>query len=677
MRRRARYELRALVTNVPLMLGALGILAIAVMALFGPDLAPHDPQAQRRVMFYPDGSFKAPPIPPDAVFPLGADPIGRDLLSRLLWGARLTLAATLLGLAGRGAIGLTLGLVAGWRRGAVDGAIGYVTNAVGAFPQLMLALLLVVIFREHGLIGFVLALALTGWAELAQFVRAEVLRIRAAAFVESARALGARSSHVVRRHVVRALAPQLIGLLALEAGAVLLLLAELGFIGFFVAGGIVFVDDAGRPVLPVRDRAPEWGQMLAGARTYAFQHQYVAFVPAVVVALAVFAFNLFAEGLRSASDPRSPRRLSPGSLAVLGRGSLALALVGVIAFGVVTVRSGQLTFDDGLAIATDAARRVEPGAELIAAVARFRSDAHALSRPEKLNYYFRAGERGDLLRVGFLGADANAMDVLRFDRDDDLDFESLGPVGDRAVSWEQALQFAEERGGRAFRIRGDQYVVEVILQQPSGIGTPIYTVEYARLVGEPQITVAVNAVDTAAPIPPELQAREAELDARAELNAAVHLLRQTAFWSGPPGTVIFGTSGQLAAGIDRASSVNYTFASATPGDPRVVELRYSGPGGLTPAVQSHPPTQLRPLPRTYDLQALVRAIEDAGGRELRDAWERDGKHWRVNLTLEQEEESTLLGSARYWEITSVGGVTVGAAFTIDPETGEVERVTGR
>ncbi len=265
-------EARQFFGNLPLVAGLAGIGLIIVIALFGPQLAPYDPHAWQTIEFRPGNVMVVPPTPPDRYHWLGTDPMGRDILSRLLWGARLTLAATLLVVVARAALGLLVGLASGWRGGVLDALALHATNALTGFPQLMLALLLVVVLKDWGFLGFVLALTVVGWGELAQFVRREGIRLRARPYVEAAHALGARSDQVIRNHILRNLAPQLAGLVALEAGAVLLLLAGLGFIGFFISGGTFFIDDAGRPVLPVRDRAPEWGQMLAGARYHAFAH---------------------------------------------------------------------------------------------------------------------------------------------------------------------------------------------------------------------------------------------------------------------------------------------------------------------------------------------------------------------------------------------------------------------
>lgn len=483
-----------LLTNVPFVVGSVGILAIAFIALFGPLLAPADPHAQRSVLFYPGASFATPPTPPDQYNLLGTDPIGRDQLSRLLWGARLTLTIVLLGLLGRGFLGLSLGVLAGWRRGSwLDQAIGHLTNAVGGLPQLMLALLLVIAFQDLGVVGFVLALALVGWADLAQFMRAEVIRVAAAPHLAAARSLGATDVHLVRFHVLRDIAPQFVGVLALEAGSLLLLLAELGFIGFFIAGGILDTTASGAPILPIRDRAPEWGQMLAGARNYAFRDQYVAFVPGIVVISAVLAFNLFAEGLRKASDPFSSSRLSPRTLGGIARTLIAAGLIASVGFGYSEMRATTISYADGLDRAREIAARVHPGSDLLAGVVRHSSSAHGLARPEKLTYYFR-GQDSRILRVSFVGADGNATDVKMHANEDGLLVDALKPLSTTAVvGWDVALRAAERVFGQAYRNESAAFFVRVVLAQHEFADQPVYRVQYGRIVGGTQFEVRVDA----------------------------------------------------------------------------------------------------------------------------------------------------------------------------------------
>src|SRR5207247_5600891 len=330
--------------NPALLIGLAGVIVLGLVALFGPQLTRADPQAQRIVIFFPDGDFAIPPVPPNPYYPLGTDPLGRDQLARLLWGARLTFTVVLLALGLRTALSLVMGIAAGWRRGAVAEGVTVMTNAVAGVPQLLLALLIAVLLRDQAILGFVIALGFVGWAEGAQFVRTEVARIRRTPYIEAATAIGGRTPHILTAHVLRGLAPQLFGLVALEAGATLLLLAELGFLGVFMSGAVIMVDNSNRPILPVRDRAPEWGQMLAGAQSYAFSNQFLAFVPGVVVAAAVFAFNLLGEGARAATDPFSSLSLSPRAVGSLGRAILAVALLGALFFAVTEARSTEASF---------------------------------------------------------------------------------------------------------------------------------------------------------------------------------------------------------------------------------------------------------------------------------------------------------------------------------------------
>lgn len=664
----SRHDLVGSLTNVPLVLGLAGLIAIAAAALFGPQLAPSDPQAQRVIIFYPDHSFAAPPTPPDQYYPLGTDPLGRDQLSRLLWGARLTLTVVVLGLAGRALLGVGIGvasamLAKGGRVGRwADRLLEYGTNAVSGLPQLMLALLLVIALQGQGLVGFVLALALVGWAELAQFVRAEVLRALATAHVEAARALGAKAVRIARTHVLRDIAPQLSGVLALEAGSVLLLLAELGFIGFFVSGGTFYVDDSGRPILPVRDRAPEWGQMLAGARQYAFDHQYVAFVPGVVVVGAVLAFNLFAEGLRSASDPFSRFRLSPSALGGIGRALAAGALVALTVFGYLTVRSTTITFDDGLVQARAAAERVQPGSELIAGVVRFRSSEHALERPEKINYYFRHPSETAILRVGFVSADANAMEVKRFDHEDDLFFDGLQKLGHWRIGWEKALGAAEELEGRNFRNKSPQYRVRVVLQQDMDDDLPLYRVQYAGPLGPPQLDISVDARTGATDLTPERRFADARGRARAALGADVELVGMGAFWDGRRSQV------PGARGAERPASRSYDFVRKDPPqDPRSAHVSYAEvarPGlSFAPVIVG----RFGERPPAIDLVDLVRAfdrVEAVAGRALRVRWEAEGiRDWTANA-------STTIFQGRTVVTIFYGGARR-ALFRYDPASDEV------
>lgn len=661
-------DLRRAVSNLPLILGLLGVLAIGLVALFGPQLAPGDPQAQRVILFYPDGRFDTPPTPPDELFLLGTDPLGRDQASRLLYGARLTLGATLLGLAGRVALGLALGILAGWRRGRADIAVTWLTNAVAGVPQLMLALLIAVAMREHGFLGFVVALAAVGWAELAQFVRAEVIRIRASAYVDAARATGARGLAILRTHVLRALTPQLAGVLALEAGSVLLLLAELGFIGLFISGGAAYLSDSGGPILPIRDRAPEWGQMLAGARHYAFSNQYVAFIPGIVVVAAVFAFNLLGEGLRAASDPFGPKRLSPRALGALGRSLGALALVGVLGYGIVTARSSEIGFTDALRQAREAAARVQPRAELIAGVVRFSAASHALERPEKLNFYFRDPGEKTLLRVGFVDADPNAMEVKRFDAEDDLPFESYRPIGEATTAWETALRAAEERGGRAYRAANNGWITTVALVDEAEDPGPKYAVSYSRRTIGTTTAGPRMAIDAGTGEVRGLnELADATRRASSALDGPVQLSRASALWRWQPPPA----PSALALGADRPTGRSYSFVRRDlPEDRRNVSVNYDAASQSGLPFVSVSTQQARPpvLAGRVDLVRAFQRAEESGGRELRQGWERARRAWQADASTAVVDGATIVN---VFYIAQDAGER--AQFRYDPRTDTVTR----
>lgn len=658
-----RDDLRRMLLNVPLIVGLIGVIALAALALFGAQLSAADPQAQRLVLFYPDGTFKVPPTPPDSYNPLGTDPLGRDQLARILWGARLTFTVVLLALLLRAALALALGILAGWRGGAADALVTLVTNAIAGVPQLLLALLVAVALREHAIIGFVIALGVVGWSEGAQFVRGEVARIRVAPYVEAASALGARTRWIVTRHLLRALAPQLFGLVALEAGATLLLLAELGFLGVFMSGAAFLADDFGRPILPVRDRAPEWGQMLAGAQQYAFSNQYVAFVPGVVVAAAVFAFNLLGEGARAATDPFSSLSLSPRAVGALGRGLLGLAILGGLFFGVAEARSTEVSFDEALRMAREAVERVEPGDELIAAVVRFSSESHALAKPDKFNFYFRSSGVTRTIRVGFPDADANAMEVMR-DVEEQLDPDQLARLETWSVPYSRALEAGEDGGGRSFRISSRTWVVRLVLTRDRTLPVATYRVMYASLPSSattpPNVDVLIDATRDG-PETAELRLAFATLRAQSALGGPVSLVMASAGWGSP------GATGR-GFGTDKPGSVRYWFVRADLANDLRVATTGSGSDGSQVFVGSSSVRQ-PPLPAGFDIEEAFRAVERAGGAALREQWSREGAaDWGANANT-GVRELRLVVVVRY--IRAQGTTT--AIFEYDVASGDVRR----
>jgi hypothetical protein len=553
------------------------------------------------------------------------------------------------------------GVLAGWRGGNTDAFITLTTNAVSGIPQLLLALLIAVALRENAIVGFIVALGSVGWAEGAQFVRAEVMRIRRAPYVEAATALGTRTRGIITRHLLRSLAPQLFGLIALEAGATLLLLAELGFLGVFMSGGIVMVDNSNRPILPVRDRAPEWGQMLAGAQQYAFSNQFVAFVPGVVVASAVFAFNLLGEGARAATDPFSELSLSPRAVGSLGRAILGMSLLGGLFFGVVEARSTEVSFDDALRLAREAVDRVEPGDELLAAVVRYGADSHALAKPQKMNFYFRSHGIFEILRVGFPDADQNAMEVQHND-EDGLDYMAMQPLRAWSMSLPRALELGEGAGGRVFRNSTRGWLVRLVVTHQSALPVPTYRVTYSSpaAISEPNVDVLLDAAHDGSETP-ELRLAFATVRASAALGGPVALVSASASWgsaASPPG----------AFGVERPQSVRYSFVRADlPEDHRVAIVGAGNAGG--PVNVGSTNVRQPTLPGSLDIEGSLAVVELQGGAAVRDQWARDGSPIWFATAFTETRDGGLVIVITYFRPQG----TVNATFRYDVATRRVER----
>jgi peptide/nickel transport system permease protein len=651
-----KTDLRAAVGNLPLVLGLAGTLAIAFVVLFGDRIAPYDPQAWRIVEFY-DGKIIVPPSPPDSHHLLGTDPLGRDQLSRLLWGARLSITVTGLAVLLRVALGLVVGTLIAATRGLGSALVVTLTNIVSGYPQLMLALLLGVALRDVGLVGFVIALGLVGWPELGRFVAVEFTRLSKAPYVEAARAVGMSRPRVALAHVMRNALPQLVGITALETAAVLLLLAELGFIGLFVAGSVSFVGDNLQPVLPVRDRAPEWGSMLAGALDYASNHQWVAYVPALVVVAAVFVFNLLGEGVRSALDPHGARALSPRALGWAARAAAMVALIGASGFALSQVALAKgLSYDDGLAQARVAAELERPGARLVASVVLFSSQAHALDRPAKLNYYF-VDPSGSSLRVGFLDADPNQKELRFFEDDDGLgEIARLDPVEDPTIVWQQALASAETSGGNAYRSSTRGWLARVILREfPDG---PVYRVRYGPVLGAYAVDIPVDARTGSLDLP--LPARLGDSWDRIvrQLGGEPTVVRTAGEWR--------STGQNQGFGPDRTVTRSYYFARADGSGSSMVGVNISQGAFISfiPTPFAKPP----PLGDAPDLQTLFAMVEDRGGRALRSELAQAGTpQWSASGTLERAD-----GAQRFTAQYRIGDRL--STFTLDVGTGEVRRL---
>lgn len=301
-RRRARN--RAILYNAPLWIGGIIVLGLFLLVLFGPLFAPENPylSGTRTITHDAEGNIIAPPFPPSEQFPLGTDKWGRDILSLLMYGTRNTLIACAFITMARMLLGLGLGIIAGWNEGGLSdrfvmGLIGLVT----ALPALIAAMIIVYALDiRRGLPVFIIALSVIGWAEIAQYVRAEFMVLKQRPFIEGAHATGLRGSAIAIRHILPNVLPQLVVITLLEMGAVLMLFGELGFVQVFIGGGISTTNAADQ-IVTIPD-IPEWGAMMADSRTFARAKPWMILYPAAAFFVAVVGFNMLGEGLRRLTE---------------------------------------------------------------------------------------------------------------------------------------------------------------------------------------------------------------------------------------------------------------------------------------------------------------------------------------------------------------------------------------
>jgi peptide/nickel transport system permease protein len=254
-------------------------LILVVVAICAPWIAPGNPAAQ---------SLPERLLPPNAHHWMGTDELGRDVLSRIVYGARVSLLVGVSVVLGAGVVGLALGSLAGYFGGALDRFVNIVLiNSFLSFPGILLAIAFAA-FLGPGLDKVILALTITGWAGYARLARAQVLKVREMEFVLAARSLGASHARILLRHLLpNTLQPVLIQATIGMAGAIL---AEstLSFLGLGV-------------VAPT----PSWGAMLNDARNHLFDAPHLVVFPALGIMAAVLAFNLLGDALRDWLDPRT------------------------------------------------------------------------------------------------------------------------------------------------------------------------------------------------------------------------------------------------------------------------------------------------------------------------------------------------------------------------------------
>ncbi len=283
--------------NWPLLLGFVFVDFIIFLAWFGPSLAPQDPMKENYTLKV-DGKIRTPPYPPLRVdgYPLGTDRFGRDLLSRILWGVRPTLMMVSVVALTRLILGILIGLAAGWSRGRVGRALDSLISLGLSIPALISALVgIFIVGIDRGLFAFVVGLGWMGWAETSRMVAEQTRALKSQTFVEASRALGGASQHILFRHILRHILSLAWMLLAFEVSAALMVSAELGFLGYYIGGGVwIEVLDF---VAVQTEGLPELGQMISSA-LYRITDPSALLIVGTILVIGVLGFNLLGEGLR-------------------------------------------------------------------------------------------------------------------------------------------------------------------------------------------------------------------------------------------------------------------------------------------------------------------------------------------------------------------------------------------
>ncbi|MDP2859468.1 MAG: ABC transporter permease [Bacillota bacterium] len=271
--------LRRFLKNRAATAGGIVVILVWIIALSAPLVAPYDPIAHL-------GSANRLKPPGSPGYLLGTDDFGRDLLSRLIYGARISLQVGIIVVLLSGSIGVTLGAIAGYFGGLTDEIIMRSVDIVMAFPFFILAIAIMAVLGPS-LNNAMIALAMVSWVGYARLVRGQVLSVKQKEFIEAARAEGLSDALIILRHVLpNCMAPILIQA-TLGVGGAILSAAGLSFIG-----------------LGAQPPDPEWGAMLNEGREYLRQAPYLTIIPGTAIAVTVLALNLLGDGLRDALDPR-------------------------------------------------------------------------------------------------------------------------------------------------------------------------------------------------------------------------------------------------------------------------------------------------------------------------------------------------------------------------------------
>lgn len=278
----AQDALRRLLSSKSSMLGLTIFVLMILVAVAAPLIAHYDPTTQFRDGLHADGS----PVGPSAKFWLGTDDLGRDLYSRLVYGARTSMEVAILANIVSTIIGVAVGAVAGFFGGVVDMALMRFTDVMMSFPIILFAAFLAVVFRP-GMAVLIFIIGFVSWFYLARIVRGEILSVKNREYVEAAQSIGVGRSVILVRHLLPQVYGQIIVYVTLGFSTTVLYEAVLSFLG-----------------VGIQPPTASWGNLIAGGDEYLTTAPWIAIFPGVAVAITVLGLNLLGDGLRDALDPR-------------------------------------------------------------------------------------------------------------------------------------------------------------------------------------------------------------------------------------------------------------------------------------------------------------------------------------------------------------------------------------
>ncbi len=280
---RWRKILRKLIENKGAIFGLIMVLGVIFSAVLAPVISPQDPilqDVEKRLL---------PPVGQEGADPnylLGTDHLGRDIVSRLIYGARISIVVSVSAVALSAVLGTLIGLLSGFYGGKVDNIFMRLADVQLAFPFILLAIAIIAVLGPD-LQNIIITMAITGWVIYARVVRAEVLSLREKEFITSVKALGGSNGRIIFRHLFPNVVPPIIVIVTLEMARMIIMEAALSFLG-----------------LGIQPPTPTWGGMLADGRVYLVTSWWLATFPGLVIMLVVLGINLLGNWLRDMLDPR-------------------------------------------------------------------------------------------------------------------------------------------------------------------------------------------------------------------------------------------------------------------------------------------------------------------------------------------------------------------------------------